>query len=34
MSGYKGGYENDVKATGLWDDYDWKSLMEVYTPIA
>jgi hypothetical protein len=34
MSGYKGGYEADVNATGLWKDYDRKSLMEVYTPIA
>jgi len=33
-TGYKGGYEAQVEATGLWKDYDWKSLMEVYTPIA
>ena len=29
-----GGYKADVKETGLWDDHDWKSLMEVLTPIA
>ncbi|MDG6224619.1 MAG: DUF362 domain-containing protein [Candidatus Thermoplasmatota archaeon] len=34
ISGYKGGYESEVERTGLWKDYDWKSLMEVYTPIA
>jgi len=34
LYGYKSQYHAEVEKTGLWKDYDWESLMQVYTPIA
>ncbi len=34
MSGYKSSYHEEIAKTGLWEDYDWEHLLQVYKPIA
>lgn len=34
LYGYKSKYHRQVEQSGLWKDYDWENLMQVYTPIA
>ena len=34
LYGYKSRYHEEVERTGLWKDYDWEELMQVYVPIA